>query len=51
MGTTAEVDSKTTRPCYMTQRSHVNQAASDTAAWEGSAAFRLEQSRASGIPL
>jgi type III restriction enzyme len=46
IGTTAEVDFKTTRPCYMTQRSHVNQVVADTASWEGSAAFRLEQSRA-----
>jgi hypothetical protein len=46
IGTTTEVDFKTTRPCYMTQRSHINQVVADTAAWEGSAAFRLEQSRA-----
>jgi type III restriction enzyme len=46
IGTTAEVDFKTTRPCYMTQRSHVNQVVADTMSWEGSAAFRLEQSPA-----
>jgi len=46
IGTTAEVDFKTTRPCYMTGRSHVNQVVADTMAWEGSAAFRLEQSPA-----
>jgi type III restriction enzyme len=45
IGTTVEVDFKTTRPCYMTQRSHVNQVVADTMTWEGSAAFRLEQSR------
>ena len=45
-GTTAEVDFKTTRPCYMTQRSHVNQVVADMMSWEGSAAFRLEQGQA-----
>ncbi len=43
-GTTAEVDFKTTRPCYMTARSHVNQVVADTMTWEGAAAFQLEQS-------
>lgn len=43
MGTTAEVDFKTTRPCFATQHSHINQVAADTATWEQSAAFRLEQ--------
>jgi type III restriction enzyme len=46
MGTTAEVEFKTTRPCQMTQRSHVNQVVADTATWEAIAAFKLEQSQA-----
>jgi type III restriction enzyme len=43
-GSTAGVNFKTTRTCYPTQKSHVNQVVLDTLAWEGSAAFRLEQS-------
>ncbi|HXG65097.1 MAG TPA: hypothetical protein VNO70_08305, partial [Blastocatellia bacterium] len=45
IGSTAQVDFKTTRPCYQTHKSHINQVAADTATWEQSAAFRLEQSR------
>jgi type III restriction enzyme len=45
IGSTAWVDFKTTRPCYPTSKSHINQVAADTATWEQSAAFRLEQSR------
>ncbi|MEI6046846.1 MAG: hypothetical protein WCS37_21065, partial [Chloroflexota bacterium] len=44
LGTTAEVDFKTTRPCYGTQKSHLNLVVTDTATWEGSAAFYLEKS-------
>jgi type III restriction enzyme len=44
-GTTAEVDFKTTKPCHATERSHINQVAADTATWERSATFRLEQAR------
>jgi type III restriction enzyme len=44
MGWTAEVDFKTTRPCYATIKSHINQVVLDTVTWEQSAAFRLEQS-------
>ena len=43
MGTSAEVDFKTTRPCYATEHSHVNQVVLDTETWEASTAFRLEQ--------
>jgi type III restriction enzyme len=43
IGTTAEVNFKTVRPCFMTQRSHINQVVADTATWETSAAFRIEQ--------
>ncbi len=48
VGTTAEVDFKTTRPCQGTQRSHINLVAADTATWEQSAAFRLEQAALAG---
>jgi type III restriction enzyme len=34
MGTTAEVEFKTTRPCLMTQRSHINQVVAHTGSWE-----------------
>ncbi len=47
-GTTAEVDFKTTHPCTGTQRSHINLVAADTATWEQSAAFRLEQAALAG---
>ncbi len=46
IGTTAEVEFKTTRPCQMTQRSHINQVVTDTATWESIATFKLEQSEA-----
>jgi type III restriction enzyme len=46
IGSTAEVDFKTTRPCYATIKSHINHVVLDTATWEQSAAFRLEQSGA-----
>jgi type III restriction enzyme len=41
-GSTADVDFKTTRPCFVTTYSHINLVAADTARWEQSAAFRLE---------
>jgi len=43
IGTTSEVDFKTTRPCRGTERSPINQVVLDTDTWEASAAFRLEQ--------
>lgn len=43
MGTTAEVDFKTTRPCFALQHGHINQVMADTRTWESSAAFKLEQ--------
>jgi type III restriction enzyme len=43
VGTTAEVDFKTVKPCFTTVHSHVNMVAADTAQWEQSSAFRLEQ--------
>jgi len=41
-GTTTEVDFKTTRPCYPTKKSHINQIVLDTKTWESGAAFRIE---------
>ncbi len=48
IGTTTEVDFKTTRPCFVTTYSHINLVAADTARWEQSAAFRLEQAVVKG---
>lgn len=45
LGSTAEGDFKTTRPCDGTTKSHINQVVLDTMTWEQSAAFRLEQSQ------
>ena len=45
VGSTEQVDFKTTRPCSPTHKSHINQVVLDTATWEQSAAFRLEQSK------
>ena len=45
MGSTADVDFKTVRPCFVTAKSHINLVALDTTTWESSSAFRLEQSR------
>ena len=41
-GSTSDVNFKTTRPCFMTQHSHIDQVVLDTATWESSAAFQLE---------
>jgi type III restriction enzyme len=46
IGSSAEVNFKTTRPCCGTFKSHVNQVVLDTDTWEQTAAFRLEQSKA-----
>ena len=46
IGTTAEVDFKTTRACHVTMKSHIDQVVLDTEAWESSAGFRLESSDA-----
>jgi type III restriction enzyme len=45
IGTTAEVNFKTTRSCFATMRSHINQVVADTVKWEQSAAFRIEQAK------
>jgi type III restriction enzyme len=42
LGSTAAVNFKTTRRCHPTQKSHLNQVVLDTATWEASAVFRLE---------
>jgi len=42
IGTTAEVDFKTTRPCRETQHSHINQVVLDAETWEATTTFRLE---------
>jgi type III restriction enzyme len=49
IGTTAEVDFKTIRPCVATQASHINQVAADTNSWEQAATFRLEQLARRGV--
>ncbi len=49
IGSTEGVDFKTTRPVFMTQYSHINAVAADTATWEQSAAFRLEQAVLHGV--
>jgi type III restriction enzyme len=42
--TTDGVSFETTRPCFPTQRSHLDYVVADTETWEQSAAFRLETS-------
>lgn len=44
IGTSADVDFLTNRPCHGTQRSHINQVVLDTQTWERSAAFWIEHS-------
>jgi type III restriction enzyme len=46
IGTTADVDFKTTRPCHATGKSHIDQVVMDNLTWEASASFRLESSDA-----
>ena len=46
IGSTGEVFFKTTRPTHETIKSHINHVVLDTATWERTAAFRLEQSSA-----
>jgi type III restriction enzyme len=49
LGTTADVDFKTTKPCFPTVVSHINQVVADTGQWEQSAAFRLEMAARRGL--
>jgi type III restriction enzyme len=46
IGSTAEVDFKTTRACHATMKSHIDQVVLDNLVWESSAGFRLESSDA-----
>ena len=46
IGATAEVDFKTKRACHATMKSHIDQVVLDNLAWESSAGFRLESSKA-----
>ncbi len=46
VGSTAEVNFKTARPCVATRRSHINQVVADTKSWEEAAVFWLEQCQA-----
>ena len=46
IGTTTDVDFKTTRPCHATGKSHIDQVVMDNLSWEASACFRLESSDA-----
>jgi type III restriction enzyme len=48
LGTTAEVDFKTTRPCRATQHSHINQVVLDAETWEATTTFRLEEACMAG---
>jgi len=41
---TSVVDFKTVKPCFPTQKSHIDQVAADTNSWEQAAAFALEAS-------
>jgi len=50
-GSSKDVDFKTTRPCVGTQHSHVNQVVLDTATWESSAAFWIEDACDEGTTL
>jgi len=50
-GSSKDVDFKTTRPCVGTQHSHVNQVVLDTATWESSAAFWIEDACNEGAAL
>ncbi len=43
------MDFKTTKPCFATVMSHINQVVADTQQWEQSAAFRLEMAARRGL--
>jgi type III restriction enzyme len=49
LGTTAEVEFPTTKPCFPTTHSHINQVVADTLQWEQSAAFHLEAAALRGL--
>ncbi len=45
VASTSNVQFPTKRTCFATQHSHINLVVADTATWESTAAFKLEQSR------
>jgi type III restriction enzyme len=49
IGSTAGVEFRTKRPVFATMASHIGHVVADTAAWEQSAAFRLEQAAQRGL--
>jgi type III restriction enzyme len=49
IGSTAGVEFRTKRPVFATMASHIGHVVADTAAWEQSAAFRLEQAAQQGL--
>jgi len=49
IGSTSEVNFKTTRPVYPTEASHVNQVVLDTDRWERSAAYQIESAAKRGM--
>ena len=49
IGSTAGVEFRTKRPVFATTASHIGHVVADTAAWEQSAAFRLEQAAQQGL--
>lgn len=49
IGSTAGVEFRTKRPVLATTASHIGHVVADTAAWEQSAAFRLEQAAQRGL--
>lgn len=51
IGSTADVEFKTTRPCFPTAMSHINQVVADTQQWEQAAAFRIEMATKRGRVL
>ncbi len=51
IGSTKDVNFLTTRPCFPTQFSHLNQVVADTHSWEQSVAFRLEQAAHRGLVI
>jgi type III restriction enzyme len=51
IGSTADVEFKTTKPCFATAMSHINQVVADTQQWEQAAAFRIEMAAKRGNAL
>lgn len=49
IGTTADVNFKTTRPVHATVHSHIDHVVLDTETWESTVAFRLEQCVSQGM--